>query len=999
MHKFISLSSLIFWAVLSFAQSGKLDPSFGNLGISKTDMGLPFDYNSAGRQVLIRPDGSIYIIFNYPTFISKRFPDGSIDSSYGFDGSSKPVPFNDAYAALQPDGKIVIVGSGFTVARINTDGLPDVNFGNNGIQTLGFNGDSYARSVVVQNDGKIVVGGAYSDIGQTYFAVARYNSNGSPDSSFNGNGQVITDFGYKLPPPQKGDRDSVDVNISSFVNSIAVQADGKIVAGGYATDGYDADFAVARYNLNGSPDISFDNDGKQTANFGSYDFGNSLAIDTNGKIVLAGYITIDQNNYFGVVRFNANGRPDSSFNGEGKQTADINPDMQNSNSVAIQRDNKIVVAGTTLNGTSSSDFAVVRFDIDGRLDNTFDNDGILTTDFTFSYDFASSVVIQGDDKIVVAGYSFIFSPGRNVQHLAVSRYNSDGSLDNSFADNGKLEGTSKQGDTRFNAGSIQTDRKIIAAGLTWNGTDYDFALARFNTDGRPDSTFNNNGVQITDFGGNDEAVSIAIQPDGKIVIAGNSDNRFALARYNVNGSPDETFNTNGKLITSMGYSDNCQSVALQNDGKIVVAGYSFIDSGFDSAYFVIARFSSLGIPDNTFNGNGKQLTEFGSQYNFGSSMAIQNNGKIVVAGRSFINNQDNFSLARYNTDGNLDTTFSNDGKQNNVFGPDDYFAQSLAIQSDGKIIVAGYSQSVYSGGSMFALARYNTNGDLDNTFNGNGFQNTSVGENFNFGKSVAISSNGKIAVGGTNDNYAIALYKNDGTLDSTFGTDGIQMTNIGLGGSSIQSLSFADNKLYAAGNGQFPGQLGVVARYLLEEGGPLPVSLLDFTAALQNKSVLLQWKIATEKNLTKFVIERSANGSNFLPINSVPVNGASTFVKNYSIMDEQPLQAINFYRLKIIDIDGIFTYSNIVAVRINAEIKLRIFPNPAQRILFVEANGNNENAIVQIVDGNGKKLKEMKVFLSGKTSFSVDVSNLPGGFYNLILHKKEKTEVRTFIRK
>ena len=160
---------------------------------------------------------------------------------------------------------------------------------------------------------------------------------------------------------------------------------------------------------------------------------------------MAGYITIDQNNYFGVVRFNVNGSPDSSFNGEGKQTADINPDMQNSNSVAIQRNNKIVVAGTTLNGTSSSDFTVARFDINGSLDNTFDNDGILTTDFTFSYDFASSVAIQSDDKIVVAGYSLIFSPGRNVQHLAVSRYNSDGSLDNSFADNGKLEGDFQTG--------------------------------------------------------------------------------------------------------------------------------------------------------------------------------------------------------------------------------------------------------------------------------------------------------------------------------------------------------------------------------------------------------------------------------------------------------------------------------------------------------------------------------------------------------------------------
>ena len=116
-------------------------------------------------------------------------------------------------------------------------------------------------------------------------------------------------------------------------------------------------------------------------------------------------------------------------------------------------------------------------------------------------------------------------------------------------------------------------------------------------------------------------------------------------------------------------------------------------------------------------------------------------------------------------------------------------------------------------------------------------------------------------------------------------------------------------------------------------------------------------------------------------------------------MDEQPLQGINFYRLKMVDADGKFTYSNIVAVKINADNKLQIFPNPAKRILFVEANGNNENAIVQIVDGGGRKLKEVKVFLNGKTSFSVDISNLPNGIYNLILHKKEKTEVQRFIKK
>ena len=197
----------------------------------------------------------------------------------------------------------------------------------------------------------------------------------------------------------------------------------------------------------------------------------------------------------------------------------------------------------------------------------------------------------------------------------------------------------------------------------------------------------------------------------------------------------------------------------------------------------------------------------------------------------------------------------------------------------------------------------------------------------------------------------------------------------------------------------FPGRFGVVVRYLLSGGGAGARESWILQGVLQNKSVLLKWEIATEKNLAKFVIERGRWNQGFWQINSVAAGRESNLYQgSYSIMDEQPLQGINFYRLKMVDADGKFTYSNIVAVKINADNKLQIFPNPAKRILFVEANGNNENAIVQIVDGSGRKLKEMKVFLNGETSFSVDISNLPKGIYNLILHKNEKTEVQDLLR-
>jgi len=991
MKKIVLLSS-IFFCYLNFSYS-QLDPSFGNKGIVKTDMGSHFDNGSAARQVLLTPNGSLYVILD-ATFISKRFPDGSIDSSYGLDGYSRSAPLTDAYAALQPDGKIVIVGSegnnSFGVARINTNGMPDSTFGNNGMQSTAFEGNSFARSVAIQSDGKIVVAGSTNSNEDTYFAVVRYNTDGSPDNTFNGSGQVITNFGFKFPPDIP---DEID-----YANSVAIQADGKIVVGGYVYTGDYSDYALSRYKTDGTLDSTFDDDGIQITDIGSFnDLGYSLTIQSDGKILLGGYSSSDgSNNHFAVVRYNIDGSLDNSFNGNGKQTADLGSDILIGNSVALQSNGKIVIAGYTLNG-SYNDFAIARFNTNGSPDNTFDNDGMLTTDFASSDDYAGSVAIQSDDKIVVAGYVYTYSSSGNFSQFALTRYNEDGSLDNSFDSDGKLEGDYKQGYTEFNANAIQTDGKMVTAGFTWNGSNYDFAMARFNINGKPDSTFSEDGKQIIDFGSNDEATSLIIQPDGKIVIAGNSNNQFALARYNTDGSPDNTF-SGGKLTISMGFADVCQSVALQNDGKIVMAGYTFKDSNYDSAYFAIARFNNNGTPDNTFDQDGKQFTDFGFFKNYASSVAIQKDGKIIVAGRTFVDNYDNFCLARYNSDGSLDTTFSHDGKQNNVFGTDDYFGQSIAIQNDGKIVLAGYSETPDGSSSSFAAARYKTNGDLDSTFGNNGFQSTYLGPHFNFGLSVAINNDGKIAVGGTNNNYAIVLYKDDGTPDNTFGSNGIVTTNIGIAGSRIQGLAFAEDKLYAAGYGQFPGTLGVVARYLFAQGGPVPVSLIDFKAVLQNKSIMLQWEIATEKNLNSFVIERSADGNRFLPINRVVALGAGTFARNYSIIDKQPLEGINFYRLKMVDVDGKFTYSNIVAVKINSDKKLQIFPNPAKEILFVEANGNNKNATFEIIDAVGRKLKKIQILLNGKTSFSVDISNLPKGIYNLILFKDQKTEIQKFIK-
>jgi len=208
----------------------------------------------------------------------------------------------------------------------------------------------------------------------------------------------------------------------------------------------------------------------------------------------------------------------------------------------------------------------------------------------------------------------------------------------------------------------------------------------------------------TDFGGSDYGFSVALQPDGKIVVAGYAGGDFALARYNSDGALDTSFGSGGKVTTDFGgsYHPDGFSVALQPDGKIVVAGYAGGD-------FALARYNSDGALDTSFGSGGKVTTDFGGS-DAGYSVALQPDGKIVVAGYAGLD----FALARYNSDGALDTSFGTGGKVTTDFSGGRDVGYSVALQPDGKIVVAGYA------GVDFALARYNSDGALDTSFGSGG---------------------------------------------------------------------------------------------------------------------------------------------------------------------------------------------------------------------------------------------------------------------------------------
>ena len=390
------------------------------------------------------------------------------------------------------------------------------------------------------------------------------------------------------------------------------------------------------------------------------------ATQADGMIIVVGngFNTTTNRAEFAMSRYTTDGRLDLAFYGDGKVTTAFTtptgfqnaPVAQNAVGigVAIQNDGKIVVVGYTSNG-SKNDFAVARYNYDGSLDTTFDGDGKVTTPMGSVEDIASTVAIQADGRIVVGGYS----QANNALYYALARYNTDGSLDavndgtngkavrtsaDAFDNDGKLVDLNVATQSIVTSVAIVRDPilgdKILAAGRGITGNNEDFAIVRYRLNGTRDSSFGPdlNGRVITPIGsGNDLPAAMAIQTDGKIVLAGYSDvggaPDFSLARYSALGVLDDTFgpNHNGKVTTPIGsVSDNGQGVAIQPDGKIVVSGY-YVDGG--NVNFALVRYTVAGTPDQSFDGDGIATLDFDNgSTDVASDVELQSNGRIVVVG-------------------------------------------------------------------------------------------------------------------------------------------------------------------------------------------------------------------------------------------------------------------------------------------------------------------------------------------------------------------------------
>jgi uncharacterized delta-60 repeat protein len=399
----------------------------------------------------------------------------------------------------------------------------------------------------------------------------------------------------------------------------------------------------------------------------------------------------------------------------------------------------------------------------GALDPTFGSHGIVSPP---AYGVVGMAIYPNagtanDGKIVTAGYdtSVIYNA------FGVARYNANGSLDTSFGSGGKVSTrVGKYWDT-VAATAIQQDGKVLVAGDSMfmnHGTlsGHQINLVRYNTNGSLDSTFGSKGIVTFNFTNSSaaEAGDVAVQPDGKIVVAGwlPGPNGFALIRFNSNGSLDTTFGSGGSQQIHVNSwtipePDNGWAVrlVLQPDGRMVVAGTATLPTtpGNYDTFAALVRVNSNGTLDGSFGNGGSVAQALGSTQSQTTGLALQQDGKFVVVGHAHNthNNQLDLDLARFNSNGALDSTFHGTGLLDLDISVTPY---DVAIQTDGKIVAAGVGSLPASSSSQFALFRVNSDGGVDNTFGNAGLVLTSITSSGDSANAVALQSDGKIVLGG-----------------------------------------------------------------------------------------------------------------------------------------------------------------------------------------------------------------------------------------------------------
>ncbi|HZR80257.1 MAG TPA: hypothetical protein VFD92_04090 [Candidatus Binatia bacterium] len=392
-------------------------------------------------------------------------------------------------------------------------------------------------------------------VGLAHAATALAGPSGTLDPSFGGTGIVTVPVGH----------------LDDFAFALALQPDGRIVAAG-SSAASDDDFLALRLRADGTLDPSFAAGGVRTFDLaGGFERARAVALDGDGRIVLAGFSRVTSGEDFAVARLLADGTPDATFGTGGVVITSIGPFDDRAAGVVVQPDGRIIAAGYT-KSTANRDVALVRYESDGRLDATFGAGGIAIAAIGSGNDEAAAVELDAAGRIVIGGYSALGGQ----YALAVARFDATGALDPSFGDGGSTRVRFSTGDAFGNALALDDEGRIVVAGRARIDGNFQIALARFDGGGALDAAFGDGGIVTTAFGTSSEGRAVALSPDGRIAVAGvarsGGQDVAALARYRVDGTLDPHFAGSVIAFPFGGTADRANAVAIQADGAIVVAG-------------------------------------------------------------------------------------------------------------------------------------------------------------------------------------------------------------------------------------------------------------------------------------------------------------------------------------------------------------------------------------------------------------------------------------------
>ncbi|WP_207632823.1 T9SS type A sorting domain-containing protein [Foetidibacter luteolus] len=550
----------------------------------------------------------------------------------------------------------------------------------------------------------------------------------------------------------------------------------------------------------------------------------------------------------------------------------------------------------------------------------------------------------------------------------------DGTPDATFGANGQVI-TDVAGVADYGAAiAVQTGGKIVLGGHTTIASKNYFALVRYQPDGAIDSTFGTNGKTIAGFDGNNllSLSAIKLQQDSKIIALGYlNTGGVVLMRFTADGVVDSSFGTGGRVLTDNinGEETICYDLAVQSDGGIIAVG----NAGCDVAMFC---YKPNGTPDSTFGVNGIKVIDAGG-CDKASAIAIQPDKKIVMAGICQEGALGHFLVLRCNINGSLDSTFGTNGKTINDIRQYNA-AYSCILQPDGKIVAGGLAKFISL--ASFGIARYMPNGTLDSSFGTNGSTYVQL-PGTNYPKSVALQKDDKIIFSGTTNNGGafsidVLRYNSNGVIDSTFGIDGLAGTVIGSVTFGNALVMQDDDKILVGGYSSFTSTGNDFVAVRFNNSIVLPVKLTSFTGVAVKRAIELNWMTASEVSSSHFIIEKRGSANSFNAIGRVNSSGNSSQVRQYSYLDVKPVSGDNFYRLKLVDKDGKFMYSKIVTVAFGNEPFIIAYPNPAR--WAVKLGGLTAGNLLYLVDMSGKVVNQ---YTANGSNYTINIQHLKAGLY------------------